>query len=218
MVDDLLASVRNPLDVAVPDAEVPPGLPADIATEMRLMVRTLAARLRTRLPGGAGLELSDLVQAGNVGLLKAVKTFRLGEGAPLVVYAKFRVRGEMLDLVRRHIGREPTEAYAGSTRTYSQPPTASGTWDSALPAAPESSPQSPLLFRERVRIIQEEIERLPDRYRAVVKLRYSSELTLREIGEALHVNESRACQLHQKALVRLKGSLRRRGVSDFSHL
>lgn len=218
MVDGLRAATQVGQDSAAPDAESPAGLSPDLEAEMRLMVRTLASRLRARLSGRMGVELADLVQAGNVGLLKAVKSFRWGEGAPLLVYAKFRIRGEMLDLVRRHIGREPNDAYAGSTRTYTQAPTASGTWDSTLPATPESSPQSPLLFRERVRIIQEEIERLPDRYRAVVRLRYSGELTLREIGEALKVNESRACQLHQKALVRLKGALRRRGVSDFSHL
>ena len=50
-----------------------------------------------------------------------------------------------------------------------------------------------------------------DRERLVVMLYYYEELTLREIGDALSVTESRVSQLHTKAIlrlrVRLQGSL-----------
>lgn len=194
------------------------GLPPDLAPEMNNMVRALAARLHVRLPPGCGVEVGDLVQAGNVGLLKAVKTFQSGVGAPLLSYAKFRVRGEMLDLVRRQIGREAAGDNPGSTRGFAQALPGDESWDDRLAASAESSPQSPLFFQERIKIIQEELERLPARYKAVVRLRYAGECTLRQIGAALNVNESRACQLHRKALLQLKSALRTRGVSDFSQL
>jgi RNA polymerase sigma factor for flagellar operon FliA len=82
----------------------------------------------------------------------------------------------------------------------------------------ESSPQISLLRRQRAQIVGEEVKRLPARYRTVVRLRYSGEMTLRQIGAALQVNESRACQIHQSALHLLKRALRNRGVRDLSHL
>jgi len=51
------------------------------------------------------------------------------------------------------------------------------------------------------------IETLPERERLVMSLYYSEGLNLKEIGAVLKVTESRACQLHGQALVRLKARL-----------
>src|SRR5262249_41582881 len=51
------------------------------------------------------------------------------------------------------------------------------------------------------------IDGLPERERLVMSLYYSEGLNLKEIGEVLKVTESRACQLHGQALVRLKARL-----------
>jgi RNA polymerase sigma factor for flagellar operon FliA len=51
------------------------------------------------------------------------------------------------------------------------------------------------------------IEGLPERERLVMSLYYSDELNLKEIGAVLKVTESRVCQLHGQALVRLKARL-----------
>jgi RNA polymerase sigma factor FliA len=51
------------------------------------------------------------------------------------------------------------------------------------------------------------IARLPEREKLVVALYYYDNLTLREIGEALVVTESRVSQLHTKAVLRLKSRL-----------
>ncbi|HEY6482520.1 MAG TPA: RNA polymerase sigma factor FliA [Steroidobacteraceae bacterium] len=48
---------------------------------------------------------------------------------------------------------------------------------------------------------------LPERERLVMSLYYSEELNLKEIGAVLSVTESRVCQLHGQALVRLKARL-----------
>ena len=52
------------------------------------------------------------------------------------------------------------------------------------------------------------IESLPERERLVVALYYYENLTLREIGEILGVTESRVSQLHTKAVIGLRASLR----------
>jgi RNA polymerase sigma factor FliA len=51
------------------------------------------------------------------------------------------------------------------------------------------------------------IDRLPERERLVLSLYYYEGLTFKEIGRLLKVSESRAFQLHQQAMVRLRGYL-----------
>jgi len=48
---------------------------------------------------------------------------------------------------------------------------------------------------------------LPERERLVMSLYYDEELNLREIGEVLNVSESRVCQIHSQALMRVKSRM-----------
>jgi RNA polymerase sigma factor for flagellar operon FliA len=57
------------------------------------------------------------------------------------------------------------------------------------------------------------LDELSERERLVLTLYYYEELTLREIGEVLNVTESRVCQVHTKAIFRLRGKLERK-LSD----
>jgi RNA polymerase sigma factor for flagellar operon FliA len=181
--------------------------------DMSRLVRVLAGRLLASLPKDSGIELSDLIQAGNVGLLQAARTFSPESGAPLAGYAKFRIRGEMLDTVRRHSAlRRASFPGPGSE------PGESADLETTLPAPVEYSPHSLLARSQRAAILGQEVDRLPARYRAVVQLRYTKEFSLREIGAALRVHESRACQLHRSALCRLRRALSQRGVRGFSTL
>jgi RNA polymerase sigma factor FliA len=52
------------------------------------------------------------------------------------------------------------------------------------------------------------IDGLPERERLVLSLYYTEELNLREIGEVLEVTESRACQIHSQAVLRLRARLK----------
>ena len=51
------------------------------------------------------------------------------------------------------------------------------------------------------------IDRLPERTRRLLALYYVDERTLREIGTAFGVTESRACQLHSQAISKLRADL-----------
>jgi len=51
------------------------------------------------------------------------------------------------------------------------------------------------------------IDHLPEREKLVLSLYYEQELNLKEIGAVLGVSESRVCQLHGQAVVRLRGRL-----------
>jgi RNA polymerase sigma factor for flagellar operon FliA len=51
------------------------------------------------------------------------------------------------------------------------------------------------------------IQNLPEKERLVLTLYYFEELTMKEIGDLLSVTESRVCQIHAKAILRLKAQL-----------
>jgi RNA polymerase sigma factor for flagellar operon FliA len=61
--------------------------------------------------------------------------------------------------------------------------------------------------RFRTALIQA-IERLPERERQLMGMHYEQDMNLREIGDVMGVSESRVCQLHSQAVVRLRTSLK----------
>ena len=68
-------------------------------------------------------------------------------------------------------------------------------------------PSQTFELEEMKDIIADAINRLPERERTVVALYYYEGLTMREIGEVLSVTESRVCQMHTKAILRLRARL-----------
>lgn len=65
-----------------------------------LMVKRIAHHLLGRLP--QTIQLDDLIQAGMEGLLEAVRHYDESKGASFETYAGIRIRGHMLDEVRRN--------------------------------------------------------------------------------------------------------------------
>ncbi|MGB1557802.1 MAG: RNA polymerase sigma factor FliA [Oceanococcaceae bacterium] len=63
------------------------------------LVRRIALHLAARLP--AGVELDDLLQSGMLGLLEAAQNFSEGHGASFETFAGHRIRGAILDELRR---------------------------------------------------------------------------------------------------------------------
>jgi RNA polymerase sigma factor for flagellar operon FliA len=60
---------------------------------------------------------------------------------------------------------------------------------------------------ESRRLLAEAVAQLADRDRTVVSLYYFENLTLAEIGRVLGVTESRVCQLHTRAMLRLRSKM-----------
>lgn len=63
------------------------------------LVRRIAHHLAARLP--ASVQVEDLVQSGMVGLIEASRQFQCGQGATFATYAGIRIRGAMIDELRR---------------------------------------------------------------------------------------------------------------------
>lgn len=68
-------------------------------------------------------------------------------------------------------------------------------------------PSKTFEIEEMKDMIAAAINHLPERERIVVSLYYFEGLTMREIGEVLSVTESRVCQMHTKAILRLRARL-----------
>lgn len=63
------------------------------------LVKRIAYHLSNRLPDS--VQVDDLIQAGMLGLLEAIKHYNVAQGASFDTYAGIRIRGFMLDEVRR---------------------------------------------------------------------------------------------------------------------
>ena len=77
-----------------------------------------------------------------------------------------------------------------------------------IPGRPEDDPLFRCLKGEMVDRLAEAIQNLPDRERLVMTLYYYEEMTMREIGLAMGVVESRVSQVHASAVVHLRAALR----------
>jgi RNA polymerase sigma factor for flagellar operon FliA len=73
--------------------------------------------------------------------------------------------------------------------------------------SPEDSPLLQCLKGEVKECVAEAIEELPERERMVLTLYYYEELTMKEIGLALGVVESRVSQIHSSAVASLRTQL-----------
>lgn len=212
------------------------------------LVRRIAHHLAARLP--ANVEIDDLVQAGMLGLLDAARNFQADQGAAFETYASIRIRGAMIDEIRRGdwVPRSVHRKYrdmisatreieqrTGCAATGQQVADALGlTRDEyyrmvadaargqlvSLDAHMDEYDGEPRLSAGGNATPAREFERsafrselgdaiaeLPEREQLVLSLYYEQELNLREIGAVLSVSESRVCQIHGQAMVRLRARL-----------
>ncbi len=77
-----------------------------------------------------------------------------------------------------------------------------------IPGRPEDDPLFHCLRGELEDRLADAISKLPDRERLVMTLYYYEEMTMREIGLALGVVESRVSQVHASAVVHLRVALK----------
>lgn len=61
--------------------------------------------------------------------------------------------------------------------------------------------------QERIGDLAHSIRELPEREQLILSLYYQEELTMREVSQVLNISESRVCQLHARALGRLRAVL-----------
>lgn len=81
-----------------------------------------------------------------------------------------------------------------------------------FPTSPDTHPDS-ICAREELReLLRVALHTLPERYQKVVLLYYANELTMKEIGSMLGINESRVSQIHKAALEKMANALGQAGI------
>ncbi len=114
-----------------------------------------------------------------------------------------RWRSMMLDL--RNVGLVSASTRANESDDLPAPD---------FPCKPESHPDS-ICAREQLRgVLGVAMKTLPERYQKVVSLYYSAEMTMKEIGGILGINESRVSQIHKAALEKMQVVLQNSGISS----
>ncbi|NVJ49523.1 MAG: sigma-70 family RNA polymerase sigma factor, partial [Gammaproteobacteria bacterium] len=71
----------------------------DVITQYAPLVKRIAHHLMSRLP--SSVQVEDLMQAGMIGLLEASRNFDATKGASFETFAGIRIRGAMIDEIRR---------------------------------------------------------------------------------------------------------------------
>ncbi|MBT8099916.1 MAG: RNA polymerase sigma factor FliA [Gammaproteobacteria bacterium] len=213
------------------------------------LVKRIACHLTGRLP--ATVDLNDLLQAGMIGLLEAGRNFDPSRGASFETYAGIRIRGAMLDEVRkldwtprsvhqkhRQVSeamqaieaesgeRADARAIAGrmgisldeyhailrdtaGCRLFSLEETLEERGPGRELPGPDDVAPDRALSRSQMRDeLAESVTHLSDREQLVLSLYYERELNLKEIGKVLGVSESRVCQIHGQALIRLRNNIK----------
>jgi len=83
-----------------------------------------------------------------------------------------------------------------------------------FPSKPETHPDS-ICAREQLRsVLGVAMKTLPERYQKVVMLYYTNEMTMKEIGGILGINESRVSQIHKSALEKMQVALESTGITS----
>ena len=224
----------------------------DLVNKHAGLVKRIAYHLMNRLP--PSVQSEDLIQAGMMGLLEAGKNYDSSQGASFETYAGIRIRGAMLDEIRRSDwtprsvhrkarmvadamreientqGRDARDVEvaenlnisldeyhsilkdASGSRIFSFDELVAlgevGTQEDHVAVSADSqSPDDGLEQDDFKKALARAISGLPERERLVVALYYDEELNLREIGQVLGVSESRVCQIHSQAAMRLRARL-----------
>ncbi|MEO7476936.1 MAG: FliA/WhiG family RNA polymerase sigma factor [Gemmatimonadales bacterium] len=157
------------------------------------MPRSGRARSRRLLAARAGLE-SRLQRAPSA--MEVAREL----GLELEVYWRWR---DELDPAAR--------AHGATGRSHDTHASAGLGGDGATEA--DELPDQRLISEEKWAGLRAAIEVLPERERRVLALCYFEELTMREVGVALGVTESRVCQIRQRALRRLREGLPADGLN-----
>jgi len=220
----------------------------ELVVELLPLVKKVAYRMREHLP--AHVEVDDLVGAGLLGLLDAVRKFDTRKHVQIETYARHRIRGAIIDGLRnldtasrdmRKKNKKAQQIYHALEVQLGRPvaddelATAMGVslkkwykivnelqptgveWlrpteaEEAYPpdlenlaGADHASPFDLFARDEQREILNRALLCLSERDREIITLYYQDELTMKEIGARVGVDESRISQVHSVALARLR--------------
>ncbi|MBN9164845.1 MAG: hypothetical protein BGO98_04105 [Myxococcales bacterium 68-20] len=193
---------------------------SDFASHMHLVLGIVADFMR-RVP--RSVQREDLVAAGSMGLLQALRSQKHTCPEMLTAYARIRIRGAVIDELRRHDWsprRRRTSGPSAVTKSPSLVPAP------GMPAAEEKSgvvvigfddlppthslreegpsPLEQVEFRRSSVEVRRAVDMLPPRERTIVRMRFFDDVSSKAIASTLGLSEARVSQLLARATTQLK--------------
>ena len=211
------------------------------------MAQRIARKVARRTPDW--ISEDDLIGAAMIGLAESAERFDPQRGEPFVAFAETRIRGAVLDELRRgdlmsrrarasarQIGKtlrrlehalgrsaedEEIAAALGVTLDVYRADLEMLTHVSVVDIDPHEAtlmdrgdgPAAEAERHELQELLQRGLAQIPERDALVLSLYYIEDCNYAEIGEILKVSESRVCQLHARALTRLRAEVGEIGPS-----
>ncbi|MCG6535924.1 MAG: FliA/WhiG family RNA polymerase sigma factor [Syntrophales bacterium LBB04] len=218
------------------------------------LVKNIVLRMASKFPINMA-DKEDLINVGIIGLMSALEKYDATRNVQFETYARFRIRGAVLDELRerdwvprstRNKDSRLEEAFAVLQRQLGRPPDEQEMsqhlgvtldeyyaildevksisiiskedlpteyfekyeCEEVMGAIDSGNPLSYITNRDMINGLKKAIEALPEKEKLVLSMYYFEELTMKEIGKVIDLTESRVCQLHAQATLRLRGAVK----------
>lgn len=147
------------------------------------LVAAIARQLKHQHSLPPNIDVEDLRGAGYIGLIQAASRYTRALNTPFRTYATYRIRGEMMELVRRKQLRESS--------------------GEPLPAVDPAAKETPIAAIEDRQRVASLLSRLPPREREALEAYYlHGDATLGVVGKQLGVSASQSGRIIRTALRR----------------
>ncbi len=184
--------------VSSPDRLVTDHLPYTAAVTQDLLSRS---NLRTIIP------TDDAVAYGHVGLLEAASRFRPDNGASFATFSYSRIRGAVMDGVRRSLGEQ--RLLVVRDQESGEPDCNPRRVRLCKSTIASFDPTEHLDNRSLRAALLPAIRALSEVQRQVILLYYFEDLTLDRIADRLGLTKSYVARVHQRALPELARRLKK---------
>ena len=168
-----------------------------IAARQRLIESYQPLVFKTAMPYRDMDNIMDVIQEGTVGLIEAVEKFDLKRGVAFSLYAVHRIRGHMMDFLRRE-GR--IDLPCVNTDFAEQ---ATEFADSGLTVSEQAE------VHEMIGRLRQAMERLPYNERAVLEGIYLDSEEAKTVAQKLEMSVSHIYRLQKQGIRRIRGMLSR---------
>lgn len=194
-----------------------------LITDYQPLVHAIAGRLVRDMP--ATMDVEDLVQYGEIGLLEAARRYKPERRVAFSNYAFTRVRGAMMDGARRFLGFRRSRsrdllvhsravAYLERKRQAGQADGMPDGWvgldtipfdhENETHFSARSEETGFECYRElNLLRLRDAMRRLAPQEHRFITLYYGNDKTLQEIGAELGLSRSGTCRLHRRTLHKL---------------
>ena len=153
-----------------------------------------------------GVGFDDLVQAGSIGLWKAINSYDLSSGNKFLTYAAPAIKRAMIDLIRQYSQGEDASGEVVSLNDVHN-----DAIRNLLMLPNKTQPEQIYIEQETMEELHEAMDALPDRENVYVQYRFGFENgedhPLTETAQYFHLTESRAKSVERSALKLLRHEL-----------